>query len=697
MPSSARNASAGRGRRVRPRGASRGRGRGTCRHAVPRSRARAAARVRAGRRARGRTGTTRCAPGTTRSAEPVRAVASRVALGGEAARPGVRLGERAGGCTHASAATSAGVETDHSGWASAQLRRPAAGLGEQVADAQPGQAPGLGQAADDHQARAGRAAGEALGSPGTQSMNASSTTSVTRPGRASAATARPGAAPRSGWSGCRSRPGRRRRAPRRVEDGTSPSSTTRSTGWPAAQQRGLGLGELRVHDDRASRAQHAGEQHERLGGAGRQQHLVVGPAVPAGDRLARAAPGRGRRPRLAHAVTEQRRPATAGGVPGRTFTARSTRPGPTSASPWWHRPGPMSRSVPSSVAVDVGRVVRMVVGVLRGADPVLEAGHRDPVEAGVAVHPDVADAAPPRTARAPGRPAPSQSPMTSAQRTSSSGCAARTGRPAATMRSGSTPANRKYGSTTMRSAPRRRQRSSAAGTPGSASDDERRLDAREPRPSHSSRATLATSALASGSVDPRPTSTTVGAGALGAGRARRRGAPRAAAAGSGAGRADGRRRRSGRGGAAARGPARPGCRPCACRRRPAPAARRRARRCPAATSSATASVQRRRRQLDEAAGDVDGQRGRARSDPVDELAELRRRPAASRVPWPTISSGGVMVVPRVSRRSVQQRVDCGGGDGRAALLADVADRGQAAARAAPPWTRRRRRSRPAGR
>ena len=34
----------------------------------------------------------------------------------------------------------------------------------------------------------------------------------------------------------------------------------------------------------------------------------------------------------------------------------------------------------------------MVVRVLLGADPILEAGHRDPVEAGVAIHPDVAEA-----------------------------------------------------------------------------------------------------------------------------------------------------------------------------------------------------------------------------------------------------------------------------------------------------------------
>jgi hypothetical protein len=37
----------------------------------------------------------------------------------------------------------------------------------------------------------------------------------------------------------------------------------------------------------------------------------------------------------------------------------------------------------------VGVVVRVVVGMLRLADAVLEPRHRDPVDAHIAVHPDV--------------------------------------------------------------------------------------------------------------------------------------------------------------------------------------------------------------------------------------------------------------------------------------------------------------------
>src|SRR5690349_12720667 len=75
-----------------------------------------------------------------------------------------------------------------------------------------------------------------------------------------------------------------------------------------------------------------------------------------------------------------------GGVPARTFTAKSTRPGATSVSPWCFR---SNRSADMGVSVSVSRVVGVVMRALGQADAVLEAGQRDPVDAGVAVHPDV--------------------------------------------------------------------------------------------------------------------------------------------------------------------------------------------------------------------------------------------------------------------------------------------------------------------
>src|SRR3954454_16969568 len=88
----------------------------------------------------------------------------------------------------------------------------------------------------------------------------------------------------------------------------------------------------------------------------------------------------------------------AGGVPVRTFTARSTSAAPssrTSASPWWRRS--CSRSVGMGVpavmvpvVVGVAVVVGVEVRLLRQADLVLEARQRDLVHARVAVHPQIA-------------------------------------------------------------------------------------------------------------------------------------------------------------------------------------------------------------------------------------------------------------------------------------------------------------------
>ena len=45
----------------------------------------------------------------------------------------------------------------------------------------------------------------------------------------------------------------------------------------------LGLGELRVHDDRLPRAQDPCQQHKGLGRASREQDLVARPAMPGRD------------------------------------------------------------------------------------------------------------------------------------------------------------------------------------------------------------------------------------------------------------------------------------------------------------------------------------------------------------------------------------------------------------------------------
>ena len=99
------------------------------------------------------------------------------------AGPGRRLG-MARGSQQATTAARAGVDTAQCGCSRASnSRRPG---GRAVTDPQSRQAPGPGQAA--HHDQAGQVARPARrsASPGTQSMNASSTTSV-RPGRASAA------------------------------------------------------------------------------------------------------------------------------------------------------------------------------------------------------------------------------------------------------------------------------------------------------------------------------------------------------------------------------------------------------------------------------------------------------------------------------------------------------------------------------
>jgi hypothetical protein len=60
---------------------------------------------------------------------------------------------------------------------------------------------------------------------------------------------------------------------------------------PGIAQRGLRLGELRVHHDRAPRtAQRLGDQHEALGGTRGEQHLARTAAVPGRDGIGRFRP-----------------------------------------------------------------------------------------------------------------------------------------------------------------------------------------------------------------------------------------------------------------------------------------------------------------------------------------------------------------------------------------------------------------------
>ena len=155
------------------------------------------------------------------------------------------------------------------------------------------------------------------------------------------------------------------------------------------------------------------------------------------------------------------------------------------------------------VMVVADRVVGVVVRASAGAHLVGEAGHRtrypqvsqfirmSPAQRLRVAFPDQVREG-------------SQSPITSATRTSRSGWAAAESADWATIRSGSTPANRKYGA---HDDPPRAER--GAGAPASPAPTEApgrrsRLDARVAAPSQSSRATFATSALASGSVEPRP-------------------------------------------------------------------------------------------------------------------------------------------------------------------------------------------------
>ena len=185
---------------------------------------------------------------------------------------------------HAAIMADAGVDTDHGGcW-----RRE---LGDQLRDRRRRTRPGARPAPRSWSATAapGRRAIRRLirdsGSPGTASMNASSTTS-TRPGRTS----------RSQDVGRVQHAGRVGRVADdhqvgvvRDPVGIEPELRGPGRGAPVAGRArrragGLRLGELRVDDHRPPPTPSPGQQRERLGRAGGGQHPVTAHAVRPGDR-----------------------------------------------------------------------------------------------------------------------------------------------------------------------------------------------------------------------------------------------------------------------------------------------------------------------------------------------------------------------------------------------------------------------------
>ena len=172
------------------------------------------------------------------------------------------------------------------------------------------------------------------GSPGTASMNASSTT-TSRPGRSRLRIAvGRSAARRSGWSGCRDHQvgvvGDGVRVEREV-----PVPVAADLGDPVPGRSSAASGSVNCG------CTTTGRRHGRSRAS--SVNASAAPAVgstSSGARPCRAAMrrlGAGRRgvgAELVEAVAH--RPASqAGRGPGKTLTARSTSPGPASASPWW--------------------------------------------------------------------------------------------------------------------------------------------------------------------------------------------------------------------------------------------------------------------------------------------------------------------------------------------------------------------------
>ena len=193
-----------------------------------------------------------------------------------------------------------------------------------------------------------RDVGQRLGSPGTASMNASSTT-TRRPGRTQLADrGRPGAGRRSGWSGCRPRPGRRRPG-RCAGSSAKPVRGAAHLGRPGGRpgERSVRLGELRVHDDRPAPGPQPGHERERLGGAGRRQHLARADARAARRRRPRPRSATGRR-RPRPGSPRRASSSQAGPRPGVHVDGEVEQPAPTSASPWWRSGSAVGGAGPGS-------------------------------------------------------------------------------------------------------------------------------------------------------------------------------------------------------------------------------------------------------------------------------------------------------------------------------------------------------------
>ena len=215
-----------------------------------------------------------------------------------------------------------------------ELRR-----GEHVADPQAGEPPGLGEAAQHHQPGQVPAARRATPArPARVSMNASSTTSV-RPGRASAATPAAGCSTEVGLVGLPTHDEvgvAGHRAPGRARKPSAVRSSTRSTACPAARSAASGSVNCGCTTTACARRAAPGRA-ARTPRAAPAVSSTSSPAaaVPGGDRR-RAAVGVRVGGEVGQRVGE-RAAQPVGGVPARTLTARSTSPGPTSASPWWWR------------------------------------------------------------------------------------------------------------------------------------------------------------------------------------------------------------------------------------------------------------------------------------------------------------------------------------------------------------------------
>ncbi|GAA2918984.1 hypothetical protein GCM10020221_14040 [Streptomyces thioluteus] len=158
---------------------------------------------------------------------------------------------------------------------------------QDVPDAQPRQPPGLGEAAQDDQARQVRARGEGL----ALARDRVHERLVHDEGAARAGEAGQG-------GGRVQHGGRVRRVADDDEVGVAghgarvePETVLRTEHHapdlvPRVPQGRLRLGELRVHNDRPLRLQRPRQQHERLRGAGGQQDALLRQPVPQGDRPA---------------------------------------------------------------------------------------------------------------------------------------------------------------------------------------------------------------------------------------------------------------------------------------------------------------------------------------------------------------------------------------------------------------------------